>query len=297
MNIVEFVKQQEPLFVGALTENTVTWAKESQFAIQYFQKNDFLAKTALANPISAQNAVINVAAIGITLNPASKLAYLVPRDNSVCLDISYMGLMHIAQETGSIMWGQAKLVYSNDTYESVGLDSAPIHKYNPFGDRGELIGVYCCVKTSGGDYLTDEMSIAEVEEIRKISKAGQSPKGPWVNFYNEMVRKTVVKRASKYWPRSSRLDSAIHVLNEEEGIFVEPVMAHTPQEEIVDNENAKQQAVIDKVNALCEEMGAATDFETLKALFKEAYQSTSGMRLQQSVQAIYAEQKVKLGVQ
>ncbi len=43
-NIVEFVKQQEPLFCGALTEQTVTWAKESQFAIQYFQKNDFLSQ-------------------------------------------------------------------------------------------------------------------------------------------------------------------------------------------------------------------------------------------------------------
>ena len=84
-NIVEFVKQQEQLFCGALTEQTVTWAKESQFAIQYFQKNDYLAKTALANPTSAQNAIINVAAIGITLNPASKLAYLVPRDGMVAL--------------------------------------------------------------------------------------------------------------------------------------------------------------------------------------------------------------------
>lgn len=84
ISIVEFVKQQEPLFVGAVTDQSVTWAKESQFAIQYFQRNDYLAKTALSNPISAQNAIINVAAIGITLNPASKLAYLVPRDGMVC---------------------------------------------------------------------------------------------------------------------------------------------------------------------------------------------------------------------
>ena len=154
-NIVEFVKQQEQLFCGALTEQTVTWAKESQFAIQYFQKNDYLAKTALANPTSAQNAIINVAAIGITLNPASKLAYLVPRDGMVCLDISYMGLLHLAQSTGSIKWGQCKLVYSNDTYESNGLDSAPTHKYNAFGERGSIVGGYCTVKTADGDYLTE----------------------------------------------------------------------------------------------------------------------------------------------
>ena len=161
-NIVEFVKQQEPLFCGALTEQTVTWAKESQFAIQYFQKNDFLAKTALSNPTSAQNAIINVAAIGITLNPASKLAYLVPRDGMVCLDISYMGLLHIAMESGVISWGQAKLVHANDTYESNGLDKAPTHKYNAFGDRGDIVGVYCTVKTPAGDYLTEEMSLAEI---------------------------------------------------------------------------------------------------------------------------------------
>lgn len=293
MNIVEFVKQQEPLFVGALTENTVTWAKESQFAIQHFQKNDFLAKTALANPISAQNAIVNIAAIGISLNPANKDAYLVPRDGMVCLDISYMGLLRIAQEAGSILWGQCKLVHANDTYESNGLDKAPTHKYNAFGDRGEIVGGYCTVKTPGGDYLTEEMSVADIKKVEATSKAKN---GPWKTFWEEMARKTIVKRSHKYWPRSNRLDTAIQALNDDEGVWVEPVMAHKPQEEIVADDNARQQAVIDKVNALCEEMGSATDFETLKALFKEAYQSTSGMRLQQSVQAIYSEQKVKLGV-
>ncbi|HDL8446774.1 TPA: recombinase RecT, partial [Yersinia enterocolitica] len=139
-SIVEFVKQQEPLFSSALTDQGVTWAKESQFAVQLFQRNEYLTKTAIANPASAQNAIINVAAIGITLNPASKLAYLVPRDGMVCLDISYMGLLHLAQATGAIKWGQCKLVYSNDTYESNGLDSAPTHKYNTFGDRGTVVG-------------------------------------------------------------------------------------------------------------------------------------------------------------
>ena len=162
ISIVDFLKQQEPLFVGAVTDQSVTWAKESQFAIQYFQRNDYLAKTALSNPTSAQNAIINVAAIGITLNPASKLAYLVPRDGMVCLDIRYMGLLHLAQSTGSIKWGQCKLVYSNDTYESNGLDTAPTHKYNAFGDRGDVVGGYCTVKTADGDYLTEEMSAQSV---------------------------------------------------------------------------------------------------------------------------------------
>ena len=293
LSIVEFVKQQEPLFVGAVTDQSVTWAKESQFAIQYFQRNDCLAKTALSNPTSAQNAIINVAAIGITLNPASKLAYLVPRDGMVCLDISYMGLLHLAQSTGSIKWGQCKLVYSNDTYESNGLDTAPTHKYNAFGDRGDVVGGYCTVKTADGDYLTEEMSLAEIKATEATSKAKN---GPWKSFWEEMARKTIVKRASKYWPRAERLDNAIHVINEDEGIFQEPVMAHKSEEDIREDERRRQQKVIDYVQTLCDEMTQAESMDDLKRIFAEAYKRTAGMKLQQNVQAIYAECKTKLEV-
>lgn len=292
-NIIEFVKQQEPLFVGAASDQSVTWAKESQFAIQLFQKNDFLAKTAINNPISAQNAIINVAAIGITLNPASKLAYLVPRDGMVCLDISYMGLLHLAQATGSIKWGQCKLVYSNDTYESNGLDTAPTHKYNAFGERGSVVGGYCTVKTADGDYLTEEMSLAEIKATEATSKAKN---GPWKNFWEEMARKTIVKRASKYWPRAERLDNAIHVINEDEGIYQEPVMAHKSEDEIREDERKRQQEIMDKVQALCDEMAQAENMDDLKRIFADAYKRTAGMKLQQNVQAIYAECKAKLEV-
>lgn len=293
LSIVEFVKQQEPLFVGAVTDQSVTWAKESQFAIQYFQRNDYLAKTALSNPISAQNAIINVAAIGITLNPASKLAYLVPRDGMVCLDISYMGLLHLAQSTGSIKWGQCKLVYSNDTYESNGLDTAPTHKYNAFGDRGDVVGGYCTVKTADGDYLTEEMSLAEIKATEATSKAKN---GPWKNFWEEMARKTIVKRASKYWPRAERLDNAIHVINEDEGVFQEPVMQHKSEDDIREDERRRQQEVIDHVQSLCDEMAQAKNMDELKRIFADAYKRTAGMKLQQNVQAIYAECKAKLEV-
>lgn len=213
-NIVEFVQQQEPLFSSTLTDHGVIWAKESQFAIQAFQKNETLYNTAVGNPSSAQNAIINLAAIGITLNPASKLAYLVPRKGVVCLDISYMGLLHLAQSTGSILWGQCKLVHSNDVYESNGLDRAPSHKYNAFGERGTVVGGYCTVKTPGGDYLTEEMSLAEIKATEATSNAKN---GPWKNFWDEMARKTIVKRASKYWPRAERLDAAINYVNTEGG--------------------------------------------------------------------------------
>ena len=296
-DLIQFVKQQEPLFVGALTDSSLTWAKECQFAIQLFQRNQKLAETAVANPTSAQNSIINVGAIGISLNPASKLAYLVPRDGMVCLDISYMGLLHIAQSAGVIKWGQCKLVHASDQYETLGLDKAPAHKYAPFAtpdERGPVIGGYCTVKTADGDYLTEEMSYAEIEEIRKVSKAGSSAKGPWVNFWSEMARKTIVKRAYKYWPRADRLDNAVDVLNETEGVFTEPVMAYTPESEVIQSEENAKQELINSVRSLCEDMKQAKNMHALKTHFQAAYKMTAGTHLQQDVQAVYAQRKVKL---
>lgn len=209
-DLVTYIEGQKELFLPVISDESIKWEKEKQFAIQAFQGNKFLLDTASKNQASLQNAIINVASIGISLNPANKHAYLVPRDGKVCLDISYMGLMHLAMSTGSILWGQCKLVHANDTYENLGLDKAPNHSYNPFGDRGNVVGAYCTVKTCHGDYLTDEMSHADIVNIQNSSKAKN---GPWKTHWNEMARKTVVKRASKYWPTVDRLNNAIHLLN------------------------------------------------------------------------------------
>jgi len=236
LDVVRFVNDQQPLFMSSLTDEKISWAKEAQFAIQAFQKNTYLAGVAEKNPSSAQNAIINVAAIGITLNPASKLAYLVPRDGAVCLDISYMGLLHIAQRSGSILWGQCKIVYENDSYESTGIDTAPSHIYKAFSkERGQIVGAYCVVQTSSGAYLTEEMSIDEILSIRDSSPSYKSGKAsPWDKFFSEMVRKTVIKRASKYWPKSDRLDSAIEYLNTDGGEGLD-LSASTPKEEKIAN--------------------------------------------------------------
>ena len=215
-NVFKMVLEQEKFFRAA--GEMVAWEKESQFAIQQLQKNKFLFDTAVKNQASLQNAIINVSAIGISLNPANKHAYLVPRDGMVCLDISYIGIMHLAVKSGSILWGQAKIVYANDDYKNVGIDKVPLHEQKTFGDKGAIVGVYCTVKLPCGDYLTEEMDMEAINKVRATSKA---QKGPWATFSEEMIRKTVVKRASKYWPSSDRVNNAVAVINEHEGLAEE----------------------------------------------------------------------------
>ena len=199
----------------ASSHESVKWEAEYNFAIQQIYKNDFAVKTAVSNPVSVQNAVKNIAAIGLTLNPALKYAYLVPRDRQICLDVSYMGLMHLAQDTGSVLWSQCKLVHANDKYTNKGASVEPEHEFSAFGDRGEIVGAYCIVKLPSNDFLTHEMKIEDIYKIRDRSMAWKSKKaGPWATDEKEMIKKTVVKQASKYWPKVERMNEAIDVINQ-----------------------------------------------------------------------------------
>lgn len=193
--------------------------REAGFAIQLLTATDYAIKIASANRQSVINAVTNVAAIGISLNPAKRQAYLVPRDGKICLDISYMGLLDLAIQSGSLLWGQAELVYESDRFELNGFDKPPTHARQPFAkDRGPIVGVYVVVKTRDGDYLTTTMTLEETFSIRDRSSAWKNgQKGPWKTDEGEMVKKTVIKRAYKLWPKTDRLDKAVHFLNTENG--------------------------------------------------------------------------------
>lgn len=213
-------------FQSRLTNKSMNFEVEAGFAVQQLEGNDYLLGIAMSNRQSVINAVTNVAAIGISLNPARKQAYLVPRDKRVCLDISYIGLVDLATQSGSIVWAKSELVYESDVFQMGAPGTMPSHKFNPFSkERGGVIGAYVVVKTPCGEYLCDAMSIDEINAIRDRSsawKAWISKKAscPWVTDPGEMSKKTVIKRASKLWPKNERLNMAIQHLNVEmdEGI-------------------------------------------------------------------------------
>ena len=217
--ISNYVYGAESTFNSVLVDRSINFEREAGFAVQILTANDYVTKLAMGDRQSVVNAVTNIAAIGISLNPAKRQAYLVPRKGKICLDISYIGLIDLAVASGSIKWAQADLVYASDAFTLNGFDKPPTHSYNPFSkERGEVVGAYVVVKTHEGDYLTDCMSKEEIDAIKNRSesvKAGKS--SPWDTDYGEMAKKTVVKRAYKYWPKSDRLDEAIHHLNTDGG--------------------------------------------------------------------------------
>lgn len=203
---------------------------EKEFALQHLYKSDYPQKIAKANLDSVRDAFLNAAGIGITLNPKLAYAYLVPRDGGIHYDLSYRGLIKLAVTIKAIRWAACELVYEKDSFKRNGIDAAPIHQFDPFGDRGDLIGVYCTAKTLDGEFLTTTMPIREVFAIRDRTSAWKTwlatkdtnkpKKCPWVTDEGEMIRKTCIKRAAKLWITDGggdRLERAIHHLNEDGG--------------------------------------------------------------------------------
>ena len=203
----------------ARINNQVQWQVESQFALQTIQKNSGLAKCSIT---SIQDSIINVASVGLTLNPADGYAYLVPeyskalKGNECQLRISFKGLIKVATDAGSIKWVKAEIVKANDNLEYKGPCTMPVHSMDPFGDRGDTVGVYCIAKTNDGDVLVDLMNIEELKKIQSCAKTQMV----WTQWPDEMAKKAIIKRASKQWPKtdqSSQLHKAVEVINETEG--------------------------------------------------------------------------------
>lgn len=235
------------------SHKAVKFEAECQFALMAIKGNDRLMQAFLDHPESLESSLLNVAGSGISLNPIHAHAYLVPRwspqGTKICLDVSYKGLSHLATESGSIEWVQAELVHKNDDFTMRDLGQPPMHERKPFGDRGEIIGAYCLAKTAKGDFLCTPMSVEEINEIRdntdayKAFLARKIKSTPWESYWGEMAKKTTIKRASKTWPKceNARIDKAIAVLNEHEGIsFNNPPQLEAPPVKIDYGEREEQ---------------------------------------------------------
>lgn len=198
--------------------------KEQIFATQICMNNEYVLNIATQNPNLLSLAMYNVAAIGLSLNPSEGLAYLVPRKGKIIVDISYRGLIKLGVECGAIRWAKAELVYDKDDFTYHGPNQKPSHSCDPFSkDRGEVRGGYCLAELTTGGILVEVMSKADMDKIRDSSEAYKSAKKKnktttWDDWEDQMQLKSVVKRAYKWWPKSTpRMAEAMRILNEDNG--------------------------------------------------------------------------------
>jgi len=113
--------------------------------------------------------------------------------------LGYKGLLDLVYRSGDVSSIQAQVVYEGDEFDySFGLE--PTLRHVPAKrDRGEATHVYAVFKTKDGGYGFEVMSMEDVKaHARRYSKSFGS--GPWQTNFEEMAKKTVLKRCLKYAP-------------------------------------------------------------------------------------------------
>ena len=122
------------------------------------------------------------------------------------------GIIKVLHNSGLIKTISAEVVYSNDLFDyELGTTPKITHKPLITGDRGKPICVYAvAVTTNGGEYY-EVMNMADIEKCRAVSKASSSPHSPWVKWFDQMAKKTVIHRIAKRLPKNDAISSVVSI--------------------------------------------------------------------------------------
>lgn len=153
---------------------------------------------------SLMGCLMQSAQLGLEPGPLGH-CYFIPYGQNCQFIIGYKGLLDLARRSGDIITIAAGAIYSNDKFVyKKGFNEVLEHEPN-FATRGDLIGFYAYATTKDGGRYADVMTLDEVNRIRERSRAKNN--GPWVTDFEEMGKKTVVKRLAKYLPLSVEIAS------------------------------------------------------------------------------------------
>lgn len=152
-------------------------------------------------------AVVACSELGLEANTPLGQAYLVPFRNKkkgiteVQVIPGYRGLIDLARRSGQIVSISAQAVREADDFTfAYGLDDELRHvpaRHN----RGNIIGFYAVAKLRNGGHQFEVLWREQVDEVMRASQSG-GRHGPWKDHYEEMGRKTAIRRLFKYLPVS-----------------------------------------------------------------------------------------------
>lgn len=155
---------------------------------------------------------IQAAELGLSLNPTLGEGDILKvwnnrtKRNDAQFRPRYMGLMKLARQSGEVVKIEAEIVRENDEFLIQKGDEPRLEHRIKLGNRGEMVGAYCIWTLKDGTKQFEVMDRDQILSIRDRSSAKTKDGrivGPWATDQEEMWRKTVVRRASKYMPRAT----------------------------------------------------------------------------------------------
>lgn len=159
--------------------------------------------------------IVQAAQLGLAFGKLLGQVYFVPFRNNKknvieCqLIIGYKGLLELARRSGEINGIHVGVVHSGDEF-SYEFGLIPRLQHIPKSGT-EITHVYAIAYFKNGFRQFDLMTKKEVDAVKQkvIGDAKNPTCSPWVNYYEEMAKKTVLRRLLKIIPASTSITSAI----------------------------------------------------------------------------------------
>lgn len=211
MGLKHLLEQRKESIAKALPKHLTT-ERVIKMAIVAASRSPLLLQCV---PESIFNAMIDSSQLGLEPFSPLNLSYIIPYRNGNTGQYeakfmpSYRGLLELSRRSGEIKSIQAEVVYERDTIE-VEKGLTPKLRHVPVydgKDAGKPVLIYAIANFKDGGYQFVIMTVPQIEEIRKKSKSAN--KGPWVDFWEEMAKKSALKNLLKYCPSSTQLLTAM----------------------------------------------------------------------------------------
>lgn len=203
-SMVGLIRRMEPQIRKALP-SVITPERFTRIVLTALSSNP---KLQACTPMSVMGAMMQAAQLGVEPNTPLGQAYLIPYGGVCQFQLGYKGLIDLAYRSGEVSSIQAHEVHENDTFEyEYGLE--PKLRHVPAQtDRGPVTFYYAVLKLKNGGVGFEVMSRDDVETFaRKKSKAYNN--GPWKTDFDEMAKKTVLKKVLKYAPLKTEFARAV----------------------------------------------------------------------------------------
>ncbi len=210
MSIADLIKAMEPEIKKALP-SVITPERFTRMALSAISNTPKLQE---CSQMSFLAALMNAAQLGLEPNTPLGQAYLIPYKNKGKLEcqfqIGYKGMIDLVYRNEQMQTIQAQVVYENDYFEyELGLDAKLVHK-PALEERGEIKYIYALFKLQNGGFGFEVMNRQEViTHAERYSQGINSNYSPWKSNFEEMAKKTAIKRVLKFAPMKADFARAI----------------------------------------------------------------------------------------
>lgn len=148
-----------------------------------------------------------------------------------CCGITYSPAVQALRSNDWDLWQAEASIRNNKMWGAKNAKNRPRQQRIP---GAPVTHVYAVARLKDGGTQFEVMTRKQIELVRSLSKAGNN--GPWVTHWEEMAKKTAIRRLFKYLPVSIEIQRAVS-MDEKEPLTIDPADSSvlTGEYSVIDN--------------------------------------------------------------